>query len=191
MRDRYSSFQELAEKETLAIDYEIECVRNGSDILIMAPHGGKIEFFTCELTAEIAARDYSFYAFRGIKTSGNRFLHITSHRFDEPTALKLVSNSNTVISIHGAKNDREAFVMVGGLDDVLAEKIRTGLRKAGFAVKNPDEGMGAVHPENICNMGKMRKGVQLELSRKLRQSLKEKPVERARFVAAVGNALIH
>ncbi len=190
MRDRYSSFQELAANETQGVDYEIECARNGSGILVMAPHGGKIEFFTSELAAEIAKNDLSFYAFKGVKKSGNRFLHITSHRFDEPSALNIVSNADAVIAVHGAKSNHEAFVMVGGLDDVLVEKIESGLVKAGFDARNPDEGMGAVHPDNICNRGKRRKGVQLELSRKLRQCLKENAIERGRFVDAVRNAAI-
>ena len=190
MSDRYSSFEELALNEVSGFDYEIEFVRNGSDILIMAPHGGKIEFLTCELAAEIAENDFSLYVFRGIKKSGNRFLHITSHRFDEPLALKAVSHADTVLAVHGAKNNREVFVMIGGLDEILAENIRKELRKAGFNSMNPNRRMRAIHPTNICNRGKRRKGVQLELSRKLRLCLKEDRRQRGRFVEAVRNALM-
>jgi phage replication-related protein YjqB (UPF0714/DUF867 family) len=75
--------------------------RDGVAALI-APHGGGIEPGTSEVADAIAATDFSFYAFEGIKADGNRRdLHITSRRFDEPRCVDLVKASPQVISIHG------------------------------------------------------------------------------------------
>jgi len=54
----------------------------------------------------IAGSDFSLYAFRGIKEKDNKKLHITSHHFDEPMALEMASKSETVLAIHGEKNER-------------------------------------------------------------------------------------
>ena len=43
----------------------------GSLVAIIAPHGGKIEPGTSEIVRSIAAEDYNFCAFEGIKPAGN------------------------------------------------------------------------------------------------------------------------
>jgi phage replication-related protein YjqB (UPF0714/DUF867 family) len=189
MNDRYANFQELANLESRGVDYEIEHVVNDPNVLIMAPHGGKIEFFTSDLAALIADEDFSFYTFKGLKNRNNRTLHITSSRFDEPGALAAAGEAETVLAIHGSKSDHGAFAMVGGLDKSLASRIVSELEKAGFPTASPREGMKAIHPKNICNRGKTRKGAQIELSRTLREQLRENRGKRQKFVKAVRKAL--
>jgi phage replication-related protein YjqB (UPF0714/DUF867 family) len=57
--------------------------RLGSDVCIIAPHGGKIEKWTSEIATALAGDDYNLYLFEGLKRAKNRDLHITSSRFDE------------------------------------------------------------------------------------------------------------
>ncbi len=68
--------------------------RSGSSgILVMAPHGGGIEPGTGDIADGVAGQHHSFYCFKGIKKQGNRALHITSNRFDEPLAMAMVRGS--------------------------------------------------------------------------------------------------
>ena len=83
-KDRYSSFVELQDHETLDEDYTLSFRDAGSRVTIIAPHGGKIEPRTSDLVRRIAGEDYNFYCFEGIKEKDNACLHITSHRFDKP-----------------------------------------------------------------------------------------------------------
>jgi len=58
-----------------------------SGIAILSIHGGDIEPGTTRIANAIAGWDHSFYTFEGIKTARNLSLHITSTRFDEPSAM--------------------------------------------------------------------------------------------------------
>ncbi|HGC4234758.1 TPA: poly-gamma-glutamate hydrolase family protein, partial [Escherichia coli] len=77
--DIYSCFKELNETER-EDSYNIICEKEGrSDLYaIMAPHGGKIESGTTEISVAIAREDLSLYIFNANKTNNNRALHITS-----------------------------------------------------------------------------------------------------------------
>jgi phage replication-related protein YjqB (UPF0714/DUF867 family) len=56
----YKSFGELSYNESEGQDYVIRtCLRN-SPVLVMAPHGGKIEPGTAEIAEAIAGNDHSF-----------------------------------------------------------------------------------------------------------------------------------
>ena len=93
--DKYTSFADLRGSEPKAsfvIDVE---ARPGSHVIAIAPHGGKIEVLTSEIARRIAGSDFSYYSFTGAKPDHNRDLHITSHRFDEPTAVALVAKPDS------------------------------------------------------------------------------------------------
>ena len=167
----YMSFKELVHREVEGQDYRIRIELRDPRVLIMAPHGGKIEPTTAEIAAAIAADHYSFYCFEGLKTD-SRPLHIESHLFDEPHALQVVRKADVVITIHGQIDHKEEFVMVGGLNDRLRSEITRELEGAGFQTRVPTEGLMGTDSENICNRGKLRRGVQLEVSRKVRDLLK-------------------
>ena len=167
----YMSFKELVHREVEDQDYRIRIELRDPRVLIMAPHGGKIEPTTAEIAAAIAEDDYSFYCFEGLKTD-SRPLHIESHLFDEPRALQVVQKADVVITIHGQIDQKEEFVMVGGLNDSLRSEITRELEGAGFQTRVPTEGLMGTDSQNICNRGKLRRGVQLEVSRKVRDLLK-------------------
>jgi len=169
--DLYTSFTHLSCCEREGHDYRIRWRMGGSGIAIVAPHGGGIERGTSEVADSIAGREHGFYAFEGLKSAGNHVLHLTSNRFDEPQALRLVRRSRAVITIHGAKG-REPAVYLGGLDFGLRERISEALISAGFlAIDDPSPTRQGRSPSNICNRCVAGRGVQLELSYGLRTML--------------------
>ena len=168
----HKSFRELANREVEGLDYRIRFEVREPRVLIMAPHGGRIEPATAEVAEAIAGMEYSFYSFEGLKADGNGVLHMESHLFDEPRALRAVEKADTIITVHGQVDWEEAFVMVGGLDDGLRSEIQRQLEAAGFQTRPPSEGLMGTDPMNICNRGKRGRGVQLEISRKVRDGLR-------------------
>ncbi|MFB3886841.1 MAG: poly-gamma-glutamate hydrolase family protein [Thermodesulfobacteriota bacterium] len=168
----YRSFGELTSKETEGRDYTIEMSQRNGPVLVMAPHGGKIEPGTTEAAEAIAGDDHSFYSFQGIKSDGNGVLHLQSHLFDEPRAIEILKGAEIVVTVHGHADREDGFVMVGGLNPVLKSEIERELGKAGFQTREATERLKAIDPRNICNRGHRRMGVQLEISRKLRDSFR-------------------
>jgi phage replication-related protein YjqB (UPF0714/DUF867 family) len=187
----YMSFEDLADHEVEGQDYRIKVELRDPRVLIMAPHGGKIEPTTAEIAEAIAGMDYSFYAFEGIKADGNSVLHIESHLFDEPRALQAVEKADIVITVHGQIEQKEEFVMVGGLNDGLRSDIERQLEAAGFQTRPPTEGLLGTDRMNICNRGKLRQGVQLEVSRKVRDVLRTNQDQLQTFASAVRKGIRH
>jgi len=155
----------------------------------MAPHGGEIEPMTAPMAEAIGGTDYSFYSFEGLKASGNSVLHIESHLFDEPRALKAVEKADVVITVHGQIDQKDEFVMMGGLHTHLRSKIEHQLEGVGFQTRPPAEGLMGTDPRNICNRGKSRQGVQLEVSRKVRDLLRNDKDRLRTFAEAVRRAI--
>jgi len=177
--DRYSSFDELQRRETLDKDYTLSFRNAGSRVTIIAPHGGKIEPRTSDLARRIAGESFNFYCFEGIKEKDNACLHITSHRFDEPGAVKLVSKSEVVVAVH-ACTGTAGRVHIGGLNKKLGLRIARQLQDRGIGVSNDHPRFQGSNPTNICNRGATGMGVQLEVTRDLRDDLqKVKVIARA------------
>lgn len=162
--------------------------KKNSTVAIIAPHGGKIEPRTSEIAAAIAENTFNLYRFEGKKMSNNyNTLHITSGHFDEPRCLTLVQRCDVVVAVHGLGGD-EAFVDVGGRDSVLRDAIYDQLRKADFDARVVTLGEhAAISEDNICNKGRQSRGVQLEITRGLRDRL-DGPLL-AQFAEAVRTAL--
>ncbi len=169
--DKYGGFEQLQEYEQEGIDFRL-CARIGtSGIAILCIHGGDIEPGTSEIADGIAGNDHTFYALEGLKTSGNRILHITSTVFDEPIALQIAAQSEIIISIHGC-SETDELVYLGGLDQELRGRIQRGLHEAGFRARdNADADLCGMERRNICNLCGRGMGVQLEISRGLRSRL--------------------
>jgi len=189
MTSSYRSFDELKRQETEGQDYQVRVQRRNGRVLIMAPHGGKIEPMTSEIAEAIAKDDHSFYSFEGLKTEGNSTLHIESHLFDEPRALQAIEKADIVLTVHGQLDHKEEFIMVGGLNVDLRSEIKRQLEAAGFRTRAPTEGLQGIDPENICNRGRWKGGVQLEISRKVRDSLRTAPDRLQGFADAVRKAI--
>jgi phage replication-related protein YjqB (UPF0714/DUF867 family) len=169
--DKYTNIAELKQNEKEDEDYTILYRELPSKIAIMAPHGGGIEPGTIDIADNLAGCDFTFYAFKGLKKAGNKILHINSNIFDEPIGLRAAQNADIVVSIHGAK-DKTEIVYIGGTNQELIQILVHALRLGGFdAMICEIPGLRGIKPENICNRCKTRKGVQLELSRGLRETL--------------------
>ncbi|WP_188093232.1 poly-gamma-glutamate hydrolase family protein, partial [Sulfurovum riftiae] len=107
MVKEYDNFKEL-EKNELG-NYFIECIDRGSNVTMLAPHGGRIEPRTDAIAKAIACQNFNYYGFiaERSKIEGRKNMHITSHKFDEPKAIELIKKSEIVIAIHGC-NDRHS-----------------------------------------------------------------------------------
>ncbi len=169
--DKYKNYYDLKQHEREGKDYVILLRENTSRIAVIAPHGGGIEPGTVDIADGVAGSEHSFYAFKGIKKKGNAVLHITSNKFDEPKVVRIAENTDVVVSIHGYHGKYE-MVFIGGKNHDLKEKIKYMLNKAGFHAEiSTKPGLRGQHPENICNRCRSCEGVQLEISRGLREKM--------------------
>jgi phage replication-related protein YjqB (UPF0714/DUF867 family) len=186
--DKYKNFDALRKSEKPDVDYRIRVSSRDLPVAIIAPHGGKIEKHTSDIAAAIADDDFSSYMFEGIKKSGNwDDLHITSHNFDEPQCLALIGAADTVVAIHGRGNAKEA-IGVGGRDIALRDAVCLSLKQAGFKAGIVESGpLSATDKNNICNRGRSKKGVQLEITEELRNDLKGERLKE--FANAVRKAI--
>ena len=162
-----------------------------TSLVIIAPHGGRIEIGTSEIAKEIAGFNYSFYCFQGLKLGRpHTDLHITSTNFDEPRGLELVKSAEIVIAIHGRSDDADLIsIWIGGLHTKLKEETLVRLTAAGFNALANGHRLEGKHPNNICNRGKTRAGLQLELPRSLRMRLAENSELLNLFTQAVRGAI--
>lgn len=165
----YASYHTLRTREISGRDYLIEWRMGRSGLAVMAPHGGGIEPGTSEVARSIAQGAHSFYHFDGLKRENNGSLHITSTRFDEPVALALAAVSWKIVTIHGCSHD-DADIFLGGLDTNFQAACAEALTSAGFIVACHLDFQG-LQPENLCNRARSGKGLQLELSSRLRRRL--------------------
>lgn len=164
--DRYQSFGELAQHES---EFSIEVADRESPVTVIAPHGGNIEPHSTDIARSIAADDFNLFCFNGLKPADNRDLHITSHRFDHPLALALVNKAAIVISVHGC-TCRDCIVYLGGLDHHLIADIASQLGRRNISCEPAHPKFRGSAKDNICNRGRRGTGVQLEISRGLRDS---------------------
>lgn len=183
--DRFSSFADLKREKRPGLHYWICSRDRGSRVLVMAPHGGKIEPYTTDLAETIAGDDFSFYSFMGRQRRNNyRDLHVRSHLYDEERALEMVNDVELVFAIHGHRCKYAEFVMLGGSHTELAGQLGQELTRRDFPLEEPEQGLAGVNANNICNRGRLGKGVQVEISRALRDRLREQEDLRASFVEA-------
>ena len=96
-----------------------------------------------------------------------------------------------VVAVHGLAGRHKA-VDVGGRDDQLRDLIDTKLRASGFNSKIVTSGShAATSRSNICNKGRRGAGVQLEITKGLRDDFMRGARSRklADFADAVANAI--
>jgi phage replication-related protein YjqB (UPF0714/DUF867 family) len=165
----YRRYADLAKARVEGTDFTVSVLRRTDSLLaIMAPHGGAIEVGTSEIARAVAGDDFNLYLFEGVRQSGNYdALHLTSHRFDEPRCLALLSDCDHVVAVHGCSGDTQQ-ALVGGLDEELKGLIAEAIGSAGINVRLVGHRFRAVDPKNICNRGRRGMGVQIELTNGLR-----------------------
>ncbi|NUL03605.1 poly-gamma-glutamate hydrolase family protein [Streptomyces lunaelactis] len=168
----YTSYADLAAAETEGVDYSRTAIEpTGATWAAIAIHGGGIEPGSGEMAFEVAGSRMRYYEFKGIKTSGNSVLHITSTLFDEPQAVGVVDDSLRTLSFHGyAGPDGVEETAIGGLDTALVARVTAALQLRGFTVITAPSEISGADPANICNENASAAGVQLEMSNALRAS---------------------
>ncbi|MBN1423983.1 poly-gamma-glutamate hydrolase family protein [Candidatus Fermentibacteria bacterium] len=198
VRDAYRSFRDLSSREVEGYDFSRDMGLRASTTALVAIHGGGIEPGTGELARAIAGDDLSFYVFEGIKPRNNGILHIASTRFDDPLCLEVAAESDTVVAVHGCESD-DTVVMVSGLAEEPVERLIKALNAAEFRAAHDYALHSGVHPRNICNRGRLGRGVQIEISRGLRLNLfaglarRKRLVRRPefyRFVATIRSVIV-
>jgi len=188
LADTYSSYSSLKRHNTYGKDYRIVVRDRASSKAVIAIHGGNIEFETDDIASAIASRGgYDYYGFIGI-TKGFG-LHITSTRFNEPKARRLVAKSSKTVAVHGCGGTSRAITYVGGRDKVLGNKIKSALRAAGFTAVSAPARLAGTAKANIVNRNRIGKGVQLELSGPMRSKLARNSALFNRYVNAVNRAM--
>ena len=185
MHAEYPNFAALAasHQEGEAFD-RVVLPRERARIIMLAPHGGCIEPQTAEIATEIAGEEISLYCFRSKLRGADGNLHITSHNFNDPVCIALVSRHESAVAIHGCVGDQPE-VFLGGLDAALGKELARALRLSEVVVHTAGHEFLGTNPRNICNRTASGAGVQLELTMPLR-----KGEQRAVFVAAVRSVLL-
>jgi phage replication-related protein YjqB (UPF0714/DUF867 family) len=173
--DSYASFADLAKHQVRGVDYELKLHhRPASSVAVIAPHGGRIERGTSDIARGIAGEDFNLYLFEGIKSAGNyAALHLTSRHFDETSCLGLIAQCSFVVAVHVCKGSGET-VLMGGLDYDLKTLLADSFEKIGIELETHGHRYPATDPCNICNRGKRARGVQLELTPRLRSNAVER-----------------
>jgi phage replication-related protein YjqB (UPF0714/DUF867 family) len=168
--DSYMNFRDLAEVQLEDVDYRVYVRPNAaSSIAVIAPHGGGIEQYTSDIARAIAGADFNLYLFEGIRIVGNyAALHLTSHKFDEPRCLELLSSCDYVVAIHGCGGEKQQ-ALVGGLDGPLKARVARAIAELGVDTRLQGHKFLATEPKNICNRGRRGAGVQIEMTMALRR----------------------
>ncbi len=182
--DKFRNFEHLARHNEEGVDYDIVVRKvQGSKVAIVAPHGGKMEWSTGDMAADIAGKEHSFYIFKGLKDNAFYELHVTSAHFDEPRCLHLLAKADVTVTIHGCRA-AEPVVYMSARDKTLQSKLKAAFNKAGVRAvsDNSHKYQGGKNPQNICNRNRSGQGVQLEFSRGIRDNprLMEKCVQAVR-----------
>jgi len=165
--DTYSSYSSLKSHNTINVDYRIVSRDTASSTAVIAIHGGVIESETDEIASSVANKGgYDYYGFLGLRSG----LHITSTNFDEPIARRLVAKSTKTLSVHGCTGTSQ-ITYLGGLDKTQGAKVKAALQAAGFRVLTAPSNLAGTARANICNSNTIHKGVQLELTRGMRNKL--------------------
>ena len=183
--DRYPDVAALRAHEKEGVDFRVETLDRSSPVTVFAIHGGSIEPGTSAVARRLAGDDWNLYLFEGLGRSA-RSLHVTSAHFDDPAAVALAARSAVAVSVHGEKGSAP-LACVGGADAGLAREVADALRAAGFQARQPCRRFPATDPRNIVNRAKS--GVQLELTRPLRDLLVRDASRLERFTRAVRGAL--
>ena len=98
-------------------------------------------------------------------------MHINSSNFDEALGLQTSESAFVTISIHGSQ-DKAERIHIGGKNQELKQRILHALRTDGYEARiGIVPGLRGIRSENICNRCKSGKGVQLEISRGLREKM--------------------
>ncbi|CAM5691691.1 poly-gamma-glutamate hydrolase family protein [Kitasatospora aureofaciens] len=159
---------------------------------VVAPHGGGIEGGTSQLCLAVAGYHpadlaptpatgpvHDYWMFEGLRSSGNRALHVSSNHCDDTVARAMCSDSLNVLSLHGCTTATAGLeagtraVLLGGLNHGLRLYLMEEFAAAGIRAVNVSGGqqLAGDDPQNICNRTLLGTGAQLELTTELRTAM--------------------
>jgi len=171
--DRFRSFAALAAERTEGEDFRVTVLDRKAAVTVLAIHGGVIEPGSEALARAIAGEDLNLYVFEALT---RRQLHLTSARFDDPRAVSLAEAARLCVSVHGYAEASLKDICVGGANARLRKRVAKALRAKlpDLEVHSPCKRFGGSAKKNIVNRC-AEGGVQLELSRALRDELAADP----------------
>ncbi|CAN5147468.1 hypothetical protein BH11CYA1_BH11CYA1_28330 [soil metagenome] len=143
--------------------YRTKVVDTGSDITVIAPHGGFIEPGSSYIARAVAGKQFNLYDFQGLRRRKPIELHVTSTRFRDRRLNDLLLHSRAALSIHSMGEVGPGEIWIGGLNLALKQRVCDHLSAAGFVVNGDSPRYRGIHPANIVNLPSER-GVQIELS---------------------------
>jgi phage replication-related protein YjqB (UPF0714/DUF867 family) len=143
--------------------------------LLVAPHGGGIEPGTSEiLRAVVELGGWAWYEFAGFLRKGNKeSLRIASTRFDEPTLLTLLPQTDFVVTFHGAGGTSDQITTLSGSWEAGRATLAAAMNAttAVHGVRAVNTTGPSMEIADIINRGKRAQGVRLEFSRGARNNL--------------------
>lgn len=192
--DYYRDMKELLRKEP-DTSYEFNIQTRESPVLIVTPHGGRIEQFTSAIGKGLAGSTFNHFEFRGLLERGSyERLHVSSVNYNPPKLIPLNKGSEITLSVHGLSGSNKV-TYVGGRDLVGAQMVRQALEAEGFSVETASLNYNGNDVKNFVNRNKRGKGIQLEITLGQRRALftkrnEERPNEDyERYIGAVTRAL--
>ncbi|PKK39514.1 hypothetical protein ABB02_01228 [Clostridiaceae bacterium JG1575] len=192
---QYQKMSELLSKEAPEHYTKSQVLGTHPEILVIAPHGGSIEYLTEELARGVAGEAFSLFVFSGHSpTKAFERLHVTSHCYDCPDLEHLNQRAVLSLAIHGCKDSQNARTYLGGRDLMGRNMVQRELQGAGFAVLDAPEHLSGMRQDNLVNQNLRSAGIQLEITTLQRRALD--PLLRAghkeafdRYVNALQRAL--
>ncbi len=185
--DYYTGFARLKADLVYAKDYSTHVLDRKSEVTVLAIHGGGIEPVTSEIARALAGGKWNLYVFEALCSAGCPKLHLSSQKFDDPEAVRLIEPAFAGVSIHGMAGGGE-MVCIGGSNAGLRSEVSKSLSSAGFKTQEPCVKFPGIDAGNIVNRAQ-KGGVQLEISMDLRRKLEADSALTADFCSAVRSAV--
>ena len=99
-KDFYPSLSALKRDLVKDKHYRTKVVDRGSDITVIAPHGGFIEPGSSYIARAVAGSQLNLYDFQGLRRRRAQELHVTSTRFRDRRLNDLLLHTRLALSIH-------------------------------------------------------------------------------------------
>lgn len=170
----FRDFSELVLKTNKDRDYHIHLRQGSSEIVVTAVHGGGVEPLTSEVAAAIAGDEHSLYDLQGIRPANNDELRIPVANYDEMRLRFLLERSQVCLSVEGVEGS-DLAVHLGGRNRRLRTLLAERLQEAGFKAL-PSFELRAAHNPMLFFNTPADGGVQIELSRALRENMVNCPL---------------
>ena len=162
-KDFYPNLSALKRDLVKNKHYRTKIVDQGTDITVIAPHGGFIEPGSSYIARAVAGSQLNLYDFQGLRRRRAQELHITSTRFRCRRLNDLLLRTRIALSIHSMGDEGPGEIWIGGLNLELKQRVCDQLSASGFVVNGDSPRYRGVHPANIVNLAS-EGGVQIELS---------------------------